>query len=142
MISLQHFHVQLSDSDLAKYAGMRFEKRSCEKMNCRRDGDHAIHVWWEEILLTDEIRITKPKREGPDSINLPIRWHNFCFAVMKVMQMPEKYRELALAQNALEYAKRNCFDFDGSPQNMARSNQFSSYAKFTEFVLNQIKYME
>ena len=118
MISIERYFPHLNLYDVAKYAGQR-----------------------ENTLLTDPVRIARPKKDQPDTVEIPIRWMNFCWAVLKVME-GEKLRGLPLIQRALAFAKEYCFDFDGAPMNIARLNQYSSYAKMMVDVEDRIKKIE
>lgn len=142
MIALQIYHKQISPLDLEKLAGIKFIMHVCAgSQSCRRDGEHSTHFWYEEIMLTDPIRVTHPKKDCPDRVDVTIRWFNFCWAVLQVMET-EKLKGLDLVRRSLAYAKHHCFDLDGSPSNLARLNQHSSYSKFMVNIEERLKVLE
>src|SRR5690606_29057818 len=132
MINLGVYHKELDPSEVRKYAGLKFILRHCLGEGvCRMTPPHEKHDYYEQILLTDEVAVPPKSKESPPTADLPIRWWNFCHAYWQILAQSHKEQrtlaQLRAVQDALVYARMNCFDIDGSPSNMARSLQYKSY---------------
>lgn len=146
MISLGVYRSNLSEKEMQDFAGVKFESRNClGEFGCRQKGDHGKHFWFEQILLTDEISVP-PRKDKPAKMPTTIRWFNFCYAYWQILLIAyrdqKQLTHLRAAQDALVYARLNCFDIDGSPSNIARSMQYDSYSKFNEMVSASISDLE
>lgn len=122
MINLRRYMNDLSQTDVLKICGVKFENG-------------------EEILISDDVPPTTPKHGNTAPISIPIRWFNFCYSVFTVAKT-QKLKGLELAKAAIEYAKRYCFDFDGTPINLAKAKNYSSYSKMLSVVETEFRTLQ
>lgn len=134
MIDFSAIHQKFNILDLKKYAGVRYQFEKCIGEGlCRRDGDHKDHTWYDEVLISDEILLAGGKGQLDKKVWLPIRWYNFTLAVYKVMNGRKILKnDFEIATEAIKWAKDNCFDPSGAPNNMATKYEFTSYGKLLD----------
>ena len=135
-------YVQLVNwSDAKQYAGIKFSVAECCGELCKRNdhpndkanlGNHRCS-WYEDSLVSEQVKVQKKgqfgKLEDVD-VWLPIRYFNFVWAVEMVEERYPLATTFEKLQKAIQYAKLNCFDPTGVPNNLATRFGFTSYSKF------------
>jgi len=147
MIPLSPFRLELDMFKVKQYAGTKFRIEKCfGEGRCNKADAHSSHFWFEETICLDEMSIevtTNERRKEQRKIWVPIRWYNFEFSYLKCLEKaPTEKNTLKLINQALDYARLNCFDPTGEPQNMASKLGFSSYSKFLAMVEENILRIE
>lgn len=123
MLTTQKIRQQCSAAEMQKYVGFKYYPDKCIGAECKRKGNHADHVWEDEIIVVDK-RIRK--RNGhEEEYSAPIRWYNFQYSLFI---KKDNIRE------AIKYNKENCFDLAGEPEYMPAKLGFLNYSKLLQYI--------
>ena len=134
-------------SEVWDLVGIKFRLNHClGERQCKRDliysGGHEQHVWYDEILRIDEVFFHSKNLYGKEKLNkieIPIRFNNFLWAYMQTRKNNPSLTELSSIKKAMILVKEECFDLAGNPEKMSERLGFSSYKKFNEFVVSELK---